>query len=248
VSYTASFSGIATDIAKAIKAEIRQETGLTASAGVSYNKFLAKVASDMNKPDGLYVIRPEQGAAFVQALNIGKFYGIGPATEKKMHSLGIYTGKDLKAWSLIDLQAHFGKSASYYYNIARGIDERPVKSFRARKSLGKETTFAADILDVDILLAHFKALAAQVFTSLDTYKLQGKRLTIKVKYNDFTQVTRSKTMPGFIGQDQALALAAELLQHTQAGKRPVRLLGLTMSSLEQENHQDNDLQLELGVR
>ena len=248
VSYTASFSGIATDIAKAIKAEIRQETGLTASAGVSYNKFLAKVASDMNKPDGLYVIRPEQGAAFVQALNIGKFYGIGPATEKKMHSLGIYTGKDLKAWSLIDLQAHFGKSASYYYNIARGIDERPVKSFRARKSLGKETTFAADILDVDILLAHFKALAAQVFTSLDIYKLQGKRLTIKVKYNDFTQVTRSKTMPGFIGQDQALALAAELLQHTQAGKRPVRLLGLTMSSLEQENHQDNDLQLELGVR
>ena len=249
VSYTESFDGIATDIAKVIKAEIKQETGLTASAGVSYNKFLAKVASDMDKPDGLYVIRPEQGAAFVQALKIGKFYGIGPATEKKMHSLGIYTGKDLKAWSLADLKAHFGKSASYYYNIARGIDERPVKSFRERKSLGKETTFAEDILDVDILLAHFKALAEQVFTSLDKHKLEGKRLTIKVKYKDFTQVTRSKTMPSPIGQAQALALAAELLQHTQAGKQPVRLVGLTISSFEQEKHpHNNDLQLGLGIR
>ena len=193
VSYTESFDGIATEIAKAIKAEIKEETGLVASAGVSYNKFLAKIASDMDKPDGLYVITPKQGAAFVQSLAIEKFYGVGPATAKKMKALNIHTGKDLKAWSLPDLQAHFGKSASYYYNIARGIDERPVKSFRERKSLGKETTFAQDILDVDILLAHFKALAEQVFKGLDKYKLQGKTITIKVKYADFKQVTRSKT-------------------------------------------------------
>jgi len=248
VSYTESFDGIATDIAQAIKAEIKQETGLIASAGVSYNKFLAKIASDMDKPDGLYVIRPEQGAAFVQALKIGKFYGIGPATEKKMHSLGIYTGKDLKAWSLADLQARFGKSAGYYYNIARGIDERPVKSFRQRKSLGKETTFAQDIIDVDILLAHFKSLAEQVFTSLDKHKLEGKRLTIKVKYADFTQVTRSKTLSNPITQAMALTNVPKLLNSTDAGKRPVRLVGLTISGFEQEKHQDNDLQLGLGIQ
>ena len=114
--------------------------------------------------------------------------------------------------------------------------------------MGKETTFAADILDVDILLVHFKALAEQVFTSLDKHKLEGKRLTIKVKYKDFTQVTRSKTMPTPIGQAQALVLAAELLNHTQAGKRPVRLVGLTISSFEQEKQQDNDLQLRLGIQ
>jgi len=136
VSYTAAFDGIATKIAQAIKHEIKQETGLIASAGVSYNKFLAKIASDMDKPDGLYVITPKQGAAFVQSLAIEKFYGVGPATAKKMKALGIHTGADLKTWSLSDLQAHFGKSAAYYYNIARGIDERAVKSFRCHVPCG----------------------------------------------------------------------------------------------------------------
>jgi DNA polymerase-4 len=247
VSYTESFNGIATDIAKAIKDGIKQETGLTASAGVSYNKFLAKVASDMDKPDGLYVIRPEQGAAFVQALKIGKFYGIGLATEKKMHRLDIYTGKDLKAWSRADLKVHFGKPANYYYNIARGIDERPVKSFRERKSLGKETTFAEDILDVDILLAHFKALAEQVFTSLDKHKLEGKCLTIKVKYKDFTQVTRSKTKALPMTQEQALTCVPQLLKQTEAGKRPVRLVGLTMSRFSIENEAFKQFEAQLGL-
>jgi DNA polymerase-4 len=249
VSYTESFDGIATKIAQAIKAEIKQETGLIASAGVSYNKFLAKIASDMDKPDGLYVIRQEQGAAFVQSLKIGKFYGIGPATEKKMHSLGIYSGKDLEAWSLVDLQTNFGKSAKYYYNIARGIDEREVKSFRQRKSLGKETTFAKDIMDVDILLAYFKALAEQVFQGLNKHKLQGKTITIKVKYADFTQVTRAKTLAKPITQTMALTCVGELLGKTDAGKRPVRLVGLTISKFEPEEQAKADhLQLGLGIK
>ena len=247
VSYTESFDGIATDIAKAIKAEIKEETGLIASAGVSYNKFLAKIASDMDKPDGLYVITPKQGAAFVQSLAIEKFYGVGPATAKKMKALNIHTGKDLKAWSLSELQVHFGKSASYYYNIARGIDEREVKSFRERKSLGKETTFTTDILDVDILLTHFKTLAEQVFTSLDKHKLQGKRLTIKVKYADFKQVTRSKTETLPMTQEQVLTCVPQLLKQTEAGKRAVRLVGLTMSGFITANEASKQYETQLDL-
>jgi len=247
VSYTAAFDGIATKIAQAIKHEIKQETGLTASAGVSYNKFLAKIASDMDKPDGLYVITPKQGVAFVQSLAIEKFYGVGPATAKKMKALGIHTGADLKTWSLDDLKAHFGKSATYYYNIARGMDERAVKSFRERKSLGKETTFAQDIKDMDVLLGHFKALVALVFQGLDKHKLQGKTMTIKVKYADFKQVTRSKTESNIISQTQALTLIPKLLADTQAGIKPVRLVGFTMSGFEQkEVHKKGSKQLGLS--
>jgi len=143
VSYTESFGGSATRIAQAIKDEILAETGLVASAGVSYNKFLAKIASDMDKPDGLYVIKPEHGAAFVAALPVGKFFGVGPATEAKMHEHNIYIGQDLLAWTEDELQGVFGKSTNYYYQAVRGIDLRPVRSSRVRKSLGKETTFRA---------------------------------------------------------------------------------------------------------
>lgn len=234
VSYTAAFDGIATKIAQAIKYDIKQETNLIASAGVSYNKFLAKIASDMDKPDGLYVITPKQGAAFVQNLAIEKFYGVGPATAKKMKGLGIHTGKDLKTWAFDDLQANLGKSAAYFYNIARGIDEREVKSFSERKSLGKETTFNQDIRDVDVLLNHFKALVAQVFQGLDKHKLQGKTITIKVKYADFKQVTRSKTVTNNINQSQALAIIPQLMVDTQAGLKPVRLVGFTVSGFEKK--------------
>jgi len=212
VSYTESFDGIATEIAQAIKHEIKQETGLTASAGVSYNKFLAKVASDMDKPDGLYVITPKQGAAFVQALAIEKFYGVGPATAKKMKALGLHTG------------------------------------FRERKSLGKETTFAQDIKDVDVLLGHFKALVALVFQGLDKHKLQGKTITIKVKYADFKQVTRSKTEPNIISQTQALSLIPKLLADTQAGIKPVRLVGFTVSGFTQKDEQPKQDDVQLGLR
>ncbi|MDQ6980777.1 MAG: DNA polymerase IV, partial [Ghiorsea sp.] len=143
--------------------------------------------------------------------------------------------------------AYFGKSAAYYYNIARGVDERGVKSFRARKSLGKETTFAQDIKDVDVLLGHFKALVAQVFQGLDKHKLQGKTITIKVKYADFKQVTRSKTEPNIINPTQALTLIPKLLADTQAGFQPVRLVGLTMSGFENQEKKDEKVQLGLNL-
>ena len=236
VTYTASFNGSATLIAQAIRREIKQETGLTASAGVSYNKFLAKIASDINKPDGLYVIKPKEGAAFVATLPVGKFHGVGPATEKKMHQLGIHQGGDIKALSIEALQQTFGKAASYYYHIARGIDERPVRSSRLRKSLGKETTFATDIVNIDLLIQHLETLAKKVFNRLQHEQLAAKIITIKIKYTNFQQVTRSRTMPSpmtsFAGIQTTIP---KLLSLTQAGKVPVRLVGFSVSGFAHGN-------------
>jgi len=232
VTYTESFNGSATLIAKAIKAEILTETGLTASAGVSYNKFLAKIASDMDKPNGLYLIRPEQGQAFVNQLPIGKFHGIGPATEAKMKNLGIYTGKDLRQKSLPELSERFGKSGQYYYNISRAIDERPVRSSRIRKSLGKETTFAEDIRSVPELTAILIGLAEQVFESLNKHNMQGRTVTVKVKYADFQQVTRAQTLDQRIGFADLREWIPKLLARTEAGDKPVRLVGLSLSGFD----------------
>jgi len=230
VTYTADYDGSATLIAEAIRREIKEETGLTASAGVSYNKFLAKIASDMNKPDGLYVIKPEAGEAFVAALPVGKFFGVGPATEKKMHAAGFYTGADIKARSLEALQQVFGKSASYYYQIARGIDDREVRSSRTRKSLGKETTFASNILDVSKLIEHLQALAKKVYERLEQEKLYAKTITIKVKYANFQQVTRSMTLSHAITSFSEIEChIPALLKLTEAGKMPVRLVGFSAS-------------------
>tara|TARA_R110002096_G_scaffold110035_8_gene240493 strand:- start:4048 stop:5103 length:1056 start_codon:yes stop_codon:yes gene_type:complete len=243
VSEATVLAGSATRIAQAIKDDIKAETQLIASAGVSYNKFLAKMASDMDKPDGLYVITPDQGEAFVAALLIGKFHGVGPATEAKMHRLGIKTGADLKAWDALDLTAHFGKSGGYYYHIARGVDLRPVRSSRQRKSLGKETTFAVDICDTNELLAHINALAETVFKLLLAKKMQAKTVTLKVKYSNFRQITRSISLPypieGFV---QMQALLADLFTKTDAHKQSVRLLGVTVSGLITE---DQDIEKQL---
>lgn len=243
VSEATVLAGSATRIAQAIKDDIKAETQLIASAGVSYNKFLAKMASDMDKPDGLYVITPDQGEAFVAALLIGKFHGVGPATEAKMHRLGIKTGADLKAWDALDLTAHFGKSGGYYYHIARGVDLRPVRSSRQRKSLGKETTFAVDICDTTELLAHINALAETVFKLLLAKKMQAKTVTLKVKYSNFRQITRSISLPypieGFV---QMQALLADLFTKTDAHKQSVRLLGVTVSGLITE---DQDIEKQL---
>ena len=231
--------GSATRIAQAIKDDIKAETQLIASAGVSYNKFLAKMASDMDKPDGLYVITPDQGEAFVAALPIGKFHGIGPATEAKMHRLGIKTGADLKDWRAIDLTARFGKSGDYYYHIARGVDLRPVRSSRQRKSLGKETTFAVDICDTSELLAHINALAERVFKLLLVKKMRAKTVTLKVKYSNFRQITRSISLPYPIeGIVQIQVLLADLLTKTDVDKQAVRLLGVTVSGLIAEDQLD----------
>ena len=184
----------ATEIAEEIRARIRAETGLTASAGVSYNKFLAKMASDERKPDGLFVITPRMGPAFVEGLPVGKFHGIGPATRAKMERLGIRNGADLKAQTLSFLQQHFGKAGPYYYALARGIDERPVCADRIRKSIGAETTFNADLFTLDEARAALEPLIAKVWSYCEDSTIRGRTVTLKAKYADFQQVTRSRTV------------------------------------------------------
>jgi len=247
VSYTAELDGSATRIAQAIKHDILMKTQLIASAGVSYNKFLAKIASDMDKPDGLYVIQPDQGEAFVADLPIGKFHGIGPATEAKMKNNGIALGRDLRRWTQNDLIAKFGKSGSYYFNSARGIDERPVRSQRLRKSLGKETTFAEDVLSVDELLSKLYILAEQVLSSLKKQELEARTLTLKVKYANFQQVTRANTADDILDLEAVKSLLPALMAKTEAGTMPVRLVGLSLSGFEQKKVEKINPQLDLAL-
>jgi DNA polymerase-4 len=247
VTYTAEYDGSATLIAKAIKREILKETNLIASAGVSYNKFLAKIASDMDKPDGLYVIKPEQGKDFVASLPIGKFFGIGPATEKKMKKAGINNGKDLRTWPLEELIKKFGKTGNYYYNIARAIDHRPVRSKRIRKSLGKETTFANDINSVDELLNKLEPLAEHVINSLDKQNLKARTLTLKVKYANFKQVTRAYSSDETFNLESIKKSLPKLLAKTEAGKSPVRLIGLSLSGFDKETTEKKQDQLDLNL-
>ena len=192
---TENLKGIAsaTEIAEDIRAKIRQETNLTASAGVSYNKFLAKLASDQNKPDGLFVITPKMGAAFVEKLPVEKFHGVGPATTAKMNRLGIATGLDLRVQTLPFLQQHFGKSGPYYYWIARGVDERPVRADRVRKSIGAENTFASDLHTFEPMRDALEPIIAKVWRHCQATGIRGRTVTLKVKFADFQQITRSKS-------------------------------------------------------
>lgn len=232
VTGSALHEGSATWIAQALKADIRRETGLIASAGVSYNKFLAKHASDLDKPDGLYIITPQAGPGFIETLPIGRFYGIGPATEARMRALGIHTGADLKHWAETALIEAFGKIGAHYYRLARGVDERPVEPHRERQSIGAEMTFAQDLDDVAVLQAHLEALAGKVAAALaETYRA-GYTLTLKVKYADFRQVTRSLTVnPPLRTLDEIALWLPVLLARTEAGRRKVRLLGVTVANL-----------------
>ncbi len=232
VTETPGFHGSATLIARDIKRRIREETGLVGSAGVSYNKFLAKQASDLDKPDGLYLIRPEEGAAFVAALPVGRFHGVGKATERKMHALGIETGADLRRWELPELVQSFGKRAPFYFDIARGIDRRPVRPSRERKSVGAENTFAADLYRREAMMTALQPLATKVQDALARRRLQGMTLTLKVKYADFQQITRSRTgrLP-YRTADDMLPVLDALLDETEVARRPVRLLGVTVSGL-----------------
>lgn len=247
VTYTAEYDGSATLIAKAIKKQILEKTNLIASAGVSYNKFLAKIASDMDKPDGLYVIRPDQGESFVARLPIGKFFGIGPVTETKMKKAGIKTGKDLRQWTLAQLKEKFGKTGEYYFNIARAIDHRPVRSKRVRKSLGKETTFANDIHSVDELLNTLERLAEQVIESLEKQKMKARTITVKVKYADFKQVTRAYTSKEILDIKTIKESLPLLLAKTEAGKSPVRLVGLSLSGFDKKSVENVENQLDLNL-
>lgn len=224
--------GSATWIAREIRRQILQQTDLTASAGVSYNKFLAKIASDINKPDGLFLITPEQGPAFAASLPVGKFHGIGRATEKKMHALGIMTGADLKKWPLLYLVRHFGKSGKYYYDIARGIDHRPVDPVRSRKSVGVEITYQHDLDDPGRILKELLGLCDKAIARMAAGRWLAHTVTIKLKYHDFVQVTRSRTLPRPVIQgDDLTGVFSELLKDTEAGSRKVRLLGVSLSSL-----------------
>lgn len=226
---------IATEIATEIRARIKSVTGLNASAGISYNKFLAKMASDLNKPNGQAVITPKNGPAFVEALPVKKFHGVGPATAERMKRHGIETGHDLKSKSLQFLQQHFGKSGPYFYGIARGIDERQVKADRVRKSVGAEDTFAQDIDALDAAQTELRPLAEKIWRYCEAHDITGKTVTVKIKYSDFTQATRSRTVPqGLSSIELVLEIADALLSSVYPFKRPVRLLGITLSSLSTE--------------
>lgn len=228
-------AGSATLIAKAIKSRIYSQTHLTASAGVSYNKFLAKVASDIKKPGGLYLITPAHGEQFVEALPIHKFHGVGKATAEKMRGLGIQTGKDLKQFSLAELQQHFGKSGLYYYNIARGIDDRPVVSYRKSKSVGVENTYQQDIDNIQVIHGQLQQLFDKAFARVSEKNLAAHTLTVKIKYHDFVQITRSRTLPHTItAQLNVQMLLEDLLKTTEIGSRAIRLLGITLSSLDEQ--------------
>ncbi len=227
------FQGSATLIAQSIKSTIKEETGLTASAGISYNKFLAKIASDMDKPDGLYLITPEQGEKFVEQLPIRKFHGVGKATEAKMKALGINNGADLKQWTENKLIKRFGKTGRYYFQIARGIDHRPVRNNRIRKSIGSEITFQEDLSDIDLMLSKLKGLSEKVFMKLLEKDLSARTITLKVKYNNFELVTRSLTRENSVkNAEDMMCVLSKLIQKTEAGVRKVRLLGVSASKLE----------------
>lgn len=238
---------IATEIALEIRAKIKQVTGLNASAGISYNKFLAKMASDLNKPNGQAVITPKNGPAFVEALPVKKFHGVGPATADYMKRHGIETGADLKAKSLQFLAEHFGKSGPYFYGIARGIDERQVRPDRIRKSVGAEDTFVQDIDSFDLAKAELKPLADKVWRYCTAQGISGRTVTVKIKYSDFTQATRSRTGTQPISAVPDIVEAAEtLLSTVYPFKLPVRLLGVTLSSLTNDRVTDDEEQPQLG--
>ncbi len=234
----------ATLLARQICQQIYEELHLTASAGVSYNKFLAKVASDINKPRGITTIPPETAQQFLDALPIRKFFGVGQVTENKMRQLGINSGSDLRKWEVELLAFHFGKTGSFLYNIVRGIDDRPVEPARIRKSIGSETTLPYDTGDLDEIHKIVAELAKDIEASLLKKKRSGYTLTLKVRYKNFTTITRSiTTRTAMSSADDILSLTPGLLAATHAGSEKIRLLGLSVSKLIGERHVPRQLKL-----
>jgi DNA polymerase-4 len=232
---TANLRGLptASETAQDIRRRIFEETGLTASAGISYNKFLAKLASDQRKPNGQFVVPPGRGEAFAETLPVTRFYGVGPVTAKRMHDLGIQTGADLKAQSLAFLQHHFGSSGGWYHDIARGIDQRPVRPDRERKSSGSETTFAEDLTDPERIEAGVAAMASDVWGWCERTGSRGRTVTVKIKWADFQQATRSRSVAGCVGSLETLtAVALDLVRSVYPPRMGIRLVGVTLSNLE----------------
>lgn len=220
----------ATQIAQEIKDKILKTTQLTASAGVSYNKFLAKIASDVNKPNGIFIIRPKHAERFIEELAIEKFFGVGKVTAKRMHQLGIKTGFDLKQRSKQDLMMLFGKAGAMYYEYARGIDQRPVDPNRIRKSVGAENTFLEDIDNLPQLLVELEGVAKDVARRLEKSGFEGRTVTLKLRYADFTTLSRSKTyMSAIMGFDLLFEIGKELLQNIDITPK-IRLIGMSVKN------------------
>ena len=232
-------------IAAEIKKRIKETTRLTASAGVSINKFLAKVASDYKKPDGLFVITEKEAEAFVETLKIEQFWGVGKVTADKMHNFGIFTGADLKRFSEAFLTKYFGKAGHTFYQNARAIDDREVLPNRIRKSIGSETTFLTDLDDKAELSEELLKVGAEVWRRVSGHEFYGRTITLKVKFDDFVQITRSKTLPVFVTDSDILrSTAVELLNSIELNDRAVRLIGLTVGNINDIEHPET-YQLEI---
>lgn len=227
---------LAVDIAKEIKRKVRERLNLVASAGVSYNKFLAKIASDYRKPDGLCTIHPDQALDFIARLPIESFWGVGPVTAKKMHSLGIHNGAQLRVCPEATLLREFGKAGSIYHDFARGIDLRPVEAVRIRKSIGCEHTLEKDINRQSSAIIELYHVAVELVSRLENKSFRGNTLTLKIKFHDFNQITRSITQSKELTTlDVILPLAKQLLKEVDYEHHPIRLIGLSVSNPREEN-------------
>jgi DNA polymerase-4 len=235
-------------IAEEIRARIYNEIGLRASAGISINKFIAKVASDFNKPNGQKTVNPEEVIQFLEDLDIRKFYGVGKVTAEKMYQKGIFTGLDLKQKSLEYLDAHFGKSGRYYYHIVRGIQNSEVKPNRIRKSLAAERTFSKNLSSEIFMLEKLRHIAEEVSRRLTKSNVAGKTVTLKIKYSDFTLQTRSKTLPYYISDKSVILETAKDLLYQEKLSNSVRLLGISLSNLNTENKPKKEEKKSISVQ
>lgn len=234
----------ATLIARKIRSEIKKKTGLTASAGISVNKFLAKIASDINKPDGLFLIKPEEAEKFIEELPVEKFYGIGKVTAARMHSLGIHKGSDLKEWDLVALVRNFGKAGVFFYDIVRGKDDRPVEPDQERKSVGTEITYEKDLTTPFEIIAELYKLEIELMERLEHSGTSGRTITLKIKFSDFRQLTRSKTLQSYIRDFDTLHKEVSSLRKSLVLEDvKIRLLGISVSNLETEDCADRQLNL-----
>ena len=234
----------ATLIAGSIKDEIKLRTGLTASAGISVNKFLAKIASDINKPDGIFLIPPENAEKFIEKLPIEKFYGIGRVTAERMHRLGIHSGYDLKQWDLLSLVRNFGKAGKFYFDIARGNDERPVEINSERKSIGTELTYEKDLTTPFEIIAELYKVEKELMERIEHSGTTGRTVTLKVKFSDFRQITRSRTLKNYISNFSELhEEVTEIRKSLNLEGTRIRLLGVSISNLESEDISDRQLEL-----
>jgi len=238
----------ATMIAGEIRQRIFDTTGLTASAGISINKFIAKVASDYNKPNGQKTVNPDDVLEFLENLAIGKFYGVGKVTQEKMYQLGIFTGADLKAKSVEYLTEHFGKSGAYYYHVVRGIHNSAVKPDRIVKSVGTEHTFFENLVSEVFMVEKLDDISKELDKRLKKKKIAGKTVTLKIKYSDFTVQTRSKTLPYYISDRALIMETVKELLYQEKIKDSVRLLGISLANLNNEEKEGEEKKKEIAVQ